>query len=435
MLRVAVAYTGCKLNRYEIQAISESLEAGGFEIVPFKEKADCYVINTCSVTNGADVSSRQLIRRARRTAPDSKLVVTGCYAQLRPDEIEKIGADLVVSNLEKERIPTRIIDLFDRPQALPDDPSNGEFGSRALSNMGDLTRAFVKIQEGCDRGCTYCTIWISRGPVRSRRPEFVIREVNSFYENGYKEIILTGVHIGRYSYNNMNLTGLLQCLLKETDMPRIRLSSLYPSEVDDALIDLISSNPRICPHAHLSIQSGDDAVLKLMGRKYARRELVGLIEKLKSAVPRMTIGADMIVGFPGETGRNFQNSFDLVERTGIHHLHVFPFSPRPGTIAATMPDEVDSQEKNRRAEVLRKLGREIKDAHLRSFVGHKLSVLFEKRKSSPRRCLTGLTENYLRIRSEGSEMLKGRIVEVKPFKVEGETLLASIQAQPITIKK
>ncbi|MEE8418133.1 MAG: tRNA (N(6)-L-threonylcarbamoyladenosine(37)-C(2))-methylthiotransferase MtaB [candidate division Zixibacteria bacterium] len=435
MPKVALAYTGCKLNRYEIQVISESLEGGGFEIVPFKEKADCYLINTCSVTNGADVSSRQLIRRARRTAPDSKVVVTGCYAQLRPDEIEKIGADLVVSNLDKERIPARIIDLFDGTQPLTDNPSDREFGSRAISNMGNLTRAFVKIQEGCNRGCTYCTIWISRGPVRSRSPEFVIREVNNLHENGYKEIVLTGVHIGKYSYDDMDLTGLLRRILKETAMPRIRLSSLYPSEIDDDLVDLISSNPRICPHAHLSIQSGDDTILKSMGRTYERNELIDIIEKLKSAVPGITIGADIMVGFPGETDKYFQNSYDLVEQTGIHHLHVFPFSPRPGTKAVNMIGAIPSREKEGRARILRRLGQEMKNTHLRSFMGQELNVLFEKRKSCPGHRLTGLTENYLRVRSEGSESLKGEIIAVKPFKVEGETLLANINASPTLSKR
>lgn len=435
MLKAAVAYIGCKLNRYEIQAISESLESRGFEIVPFKQKADCYVINTCSVTSDADVSSRQLIRRARRTAPGSKVVVTGCYAQLRPGEIERIGADLVVSNLEKESIPARVIDLFDKSHAMPDEPSSDQFGSQVISGMGALTRAFVKIQEGCDRGCTYCTIWISRGPLRSRRPELVIREVNKLRENGYKEIVLTGVHIGKYAYDDVSLTGLLRSLLKETDMPRIRLSSLNPSEIGDDLIDLISSNPRICPHIHLSIQSGDEAILKSMGRDYACIEVVKIIEKLKAAVPKITIGADMIVGFPGETKRNFKNSYDLVERAGIHHLHVFPFSPRPGTIAAAMPDVVDSQEKSMRAEILRKLGRRIKSAHLTGFIGHKLNVLFENRKSSPESVLTGLSENYLRIHSVGNERLKGEIIEVEPFDVEGETLLADIQAPATQLQK
>jgi threonylcarbamoyladenosine tRNA methylthiotransferase MtaB len=434
MPKVAVAYTGCKLNRYEIQAISESLEAGGFDIVTFGERADCYLINTCSVTNGADVSSRQLIRRARRAAPDSKVVVTGCYAQLRPDEIEKIGADMVVPNLEKERIPARINDLFGLPTALPVDSSNGEFGSRTISNMGDLTRAFVKIQEGCDRGCTYCTIWISRGPVRSRRPEFIVREINNLYENGYKEIVLTGVHIGKYLSDDVNLSGLLRCLLKKTDIPRIRLSSLYPSEIDDDLINLLSSNPRICPHAHISIQSGDDAILKSMGRKYVRREVVDVVGKLKSTIPRITIGADIIVGFPGETDRNFQNSYDLVEQTEIHHLHVFPFSPRPGTRAANMSGEITHQKKERRARVLRGLGRRMKEAHLKSFVGQEMSVLFENRKSSSGNRLTGLTENYLRVCSEGDDEMKGEIFTVMAFKVEGETLLANIQVRSIPSK-
>ena len=421
MPEVALAFIGCKLNRYEIQAMSESLERGGFEIVPFGQKADCYIINTCSVTGGAEVTSRQLIRRAKRNSPDSKVVVTGCYAQLKPDEIQNIGIDLVVPNPEKEQLPSKIAGLFGKSCDFGD-----EFGSSTISSMGDLTRAFVKIQEGCDRRCTYCTIWMTRGPIRSRRPEYIIAEINRLSENGYKEIVLTGVHIGKYSYDGMNLAGIVKLILGKTDMSRIRLSSLHPEEVDQKLIELMSSDSRICPHVHLSVQSGDDDILRAMGRGYSRDDVLATIIALKASIPGITIGADMIVGFPGETEEQFENSFALVEEAGIHHLHVFPFSSRPGTKAADLPAQIDVATKKDRLNRLQDLGRRLKREHLNSYLGGDLHVLFERRDGNGNRDLTGLSENYLRINARGSSAYQGRVVRVRPRVVDRDSLQAEV---------
>lgn len=426
MPEVALAFIGCKLNRYEIQVMSESLENSGFEIVPFDQKADCYIINTCSVTGGAEVTSRQLIRRARRRSPDSKVVVTGCYAQLKPDEIERIGIDLVVMNPEKERLPSKIARLFGNGHDSSEIEQTDEFGSSTISSMGDLTRGFVKIQEGCNRRCTYCTIWMSRGSVRSRRPEYVIAEINRLHENGFQEVVLTGVHIGKYSFDGMNLTGILERILRETDMPRVRLSSLHPEEVDDTLVKMISSNNRICPHVHLSIQSGDDDILRAMGRGYSRADVHDTIVALKARIPGITIGADMIVGFPGETDENSENSFALVKEAGIHHLHVFPFSSRPGTKAAEMPGQIEVGIKRERLDKLKHLGRKLKKDHLNSFIGHDLQVLFERRNGNGSGEITGLSENYLRIFAKGNPAYQGRIVGVRPFAVNGDSLRGEV---------
>jgi threonylcarbamoyladenosine tRNA methylthiotransferase MtaB len=426
MPEIALAFVGCKLNRYEIQAISESLENSGFGIVPFDHNADCYIINTCSVTGGAEVTSRQLIRRARRNSPGSKVVVTGCYAQLKPDDIERIGVDLLVPNIEKERLPLKIVGLFGNGHDSSDAAQMDEFGSVAISSMGDLTRGFIKIQEGCDRKCTYCTIWITRGPVRSRRPEYIIKEVNRLCENGYKEIVLTGVHIGKYSYDGMNLTRIIEKILEKTSMLRIRLSSLHPEEVDDKLVNLISSNSRICPHVHLSIQSGDDDILRAMGRGYSRDDVFDTISTLKALIPGITIGADIIVGFPGETDENFENSFRLVEDAGIHHLHVFPFSARPGTKAAEMSGQIQPGLKKRRLTILKDLGRRLKNEHLNSFIGRELQVLFERRNGDGNGELTGLSENYLRANARGSTAYQGRVVRVIPRAVNKNSLQAEI---------
>jgi threonylcarbamoyladenosine tRNA methylthiotransferase MtaB len=426
MPKAAVAFTGCRLNRYEIQAISESLELCGFEMVPFEDKADLYIINTCGVTNKAEVSSRQLVRRARRTRPDSRIVVTGCYSELKRQEVEDLGVDLVVSNVDKGNIQNEVVDLLGGSLEGAVHEELSEFGSWIISGMGDLTRGFIKIQEGCDRKCTYCTIWRSRGPVRSRRPEFICSEINNLHDNGYREIVLTGVHIGLYSYGGLDLVGLLQTVLKETDIARIRLSSLYPSEANEALIEIISSGGRICPHVHLSVQSADDGILRAMGRDYGRRDLEEITDRLAISIPGMTIGADIITGFPGETVTAFENSRNFVNSAGIHHLHVFSFSPRPDTEAAVMDGQVSPDERKRRTRELRILGRRLKNRHQSRFIEEELSVLFERRPSAEAGILTGISQNYLRVQARGPDKLKGRIVKVCPYEINGDILLSKI---------
>ncbi|UCC78449.1 MAG: tRNA (N(6)-L-threonylcarbamoyladenosine(37)-C(2))-methylthiotransferase MtaB [Candidatus Zixiibacteriota bacterium] len=426
MPKVALSFTGCKVNNYEIQALSEALERSGFEIVSFNHKADCYVINTCTVTSKADTSSRNLIRRAKRISPAAKIVVTGCYAQLKPEKVSGIGIDLLIPNSEKEKIPGRIINLIAGNGAKPAIDDAGEYGSFIISNMRGLTRGFIKIQEGCDRRCTYCTIWISRGQLRSRKPRFIIDEINRLHQNGYLEIVLTGVHIGKYKYGDVGFPDLLEKIITDTDIPRIRLSSMYPTEVDDRLIRILSEK-RICPHVHLSIQSGDDVILRKMGREYTGEDLRGIIQSLNSSIPGITVGGDIIAGFPGESDKQFENSVDLVERTGIHHLHVFSFSPRPGTKAAEMNNSVAPEIIKKRTNLLRKLGAQKKIEHLKKFINKDLQVLFENRTTDNNGVLTGLSENYLRVNAAGDKSLRGNIIRVRPHSLENSILVADIK--------
>lgn len=427
MPKASLAFAGCRLNRYEIQSISESLELRGFEIVPFGQPADLYVINTCGVTAKAEASSRQLVRRARRVRPDSKIVVTGCYSQLKSGEMENLGADLVVPNMEKENIDRLVGNLPGLDIGPMEEQRKCEFGAKLISSMGDLTRSFTKIQEGCDRKCTYCTIRITRGPVRSRRAEFIVREISNLCSEGYRETVLTGVHIGLYFHRGMTLSGLIRLILAETDMPRIRLSSLHPSEIDDDLIDLLSSNARLCPHVHLSIQSGDDSILQAMGRRYTGSDLVQTIDRLNSSIPRVTVGADIITGFPGEGEAEFRNTKSLMEDGGVHHLHVFTFSPRPGTPAASMSAQVPFAIRKYRTRELRALGRRLESEHLRKFLGQELSVLFEKGPPEQRGLLMGLSENFLRVESRGENDMKGEIFRVRPYGINGGILLSDIE--------
>jgi threonylcarbamoyladenosine tRNA methylthiotransferase MtaB len=426
MPKVALGFTGCKVNNYEVQALSQALEDAGMEIVPFSRKADCYVINTCTVTSRADVSSRNLVRRARRISPEARIVVTGCYAQLKRQELAEIGVDLLVPNQDKERIPQKVLRLFSDDESGTDVEEPPEFGALIISKTRGLTRGFVKIQEGCDRKCTYCTIWISRGPVRSRNPRYVIDEIKKLHSNGYLEIVLTGVHIGLYQYDDLDLSSLIEKILAETDVPRIRLSSMYPAEIDDRFMRLFA-NRRICPHVHLSIQSGDDEILREMGRDYSGSDVLRIVNRLNDSVTDITVGADFITGFPGETDAQFRNSADLIERSGIHHLHVFPFSARPGTRAAEMVNPVPADMIKRRTDHLRVLGGKKKESHLAKFINRELRVLIENRTADNMDLLTGLSENYLRVRLAAKADYRGRIIAVRPHYVANGELIADVR--------
>jgi threonylcarbamoyladenosine tRNA methylthiotransferase MtaB len=430
MPTIAFAWVGCKVNRYEIQVISERLAPSGFDTVPFSQPADCYVVNTCSVTSDADLSSRNLIRRARRRSPEAKVVVTGCYAQLRPEDIRALGVDRVVSNRDKDKTPEVILELFGiEPRGSAEDLD------LAISEMSSMTRALVKIQDGCDEQCAFCAIWLARGPVKSRASAMIVREINRLSKNGYKEAVLTGVHIGKYREDKLDLDGLLAKIFAETSIERVRLSSLNPTEIGDDLLALLANESRLCPHVHLSVQSGDDEMLRSMGRKYTAKRILAVTEELAACNSLMTIGADFIVGYPGETEANFENTYKLVEAAPFHHLHVFPYSDRPGTPASAMAGKVPHEIKERRAGRLRELGARKKKEHLRRFIGRPLRVLVEDRNYNINEPLTGLSENYLRVNFEGPTELKREIVEVVPIDVEGGKLTSIVNIDAIPIKR
>ena len=404
MLKAAFNAVGCKLNQYEVQSMSESLERHGFKSVAFTDKADLYIINTCTVTGKADYTSRQMVRRALKKNPDAKIILTGCYAQLKPEIGQALGRGvMVISNDKKAEIPEVILKMFgiDYEENQP---------ARLISRMNGHSRAFIKIQEGCREKCSYCVIWKVRGKPQSREPEDIIREINALYENGYREVVLTGVHIGRYK-KRLNLTELLKEIMQSTDMPRIRLSSLKPNEFKDELIQLLADQPRICSHVHLPIQSGDDEILGAMGRRYKAAAIGKLTNRLLTARPDITIGADIIVGFPGETDRYFENTVSLVKDNPIHHLHVFSYSDRPGTEASLMPYKVSPEAKARRSERLRRIGIRKKRDHAKRFVGRTLDIIVEDRQRSGR--LTGISGNYLRVEFDGDEGLRRKHINIR----------------------
>jgi threonylcarbamoyladenosine tRNA methylthiotransferase MtaB len=383
--------------------MAEALEPYGFQVVPFTESADVYVINTCTVTGKADYTSRQMIRRALRRSAGAKVIVTGCYAELEPSILQS-DVTLIAGNKQKNDLPNMILNLFGI------DRGNKPDEGCTITRMNGHSRAFIKIQEGCTEKCTYCVIWKARGKPVSRNPDEIIKEINDLYRNGYREVVLTGVHIGKYK-NKFNITGLLKTILKETEIPRIRLSSLKPDEFKGELIELLAAEKRICPHVHLPVQSGDDNILKRMGRKYCVKLVSQLVDRLVEARWDITIGADFIVGFPGETKANFENTVALIEDIPIVHLHIFPYSDRPGTPASLFSGKVSSQEKSNRSKRLKRIGDKKKRAHLKRFVGKKLDVIVEDRQSSGK--LSGLSGNYLKVEFPGNDSLRKKYIEIK----------------------
>ena len=391
MKKIAIATLGCKVNKYDSAVIHKLLEGAEYSFVPFDQQADIYIVNTCTVTKRADYQSRQLIRRSHRLNQDALIIVTGCYAQRAPQEIKEIqGVDYTVGVGEKGRI----VDLING--------SPGKEVSSEITNdipaFPEHTRAFLKVQDGCDSYCSYCVVPYARGRSKSLQKEETIRNISKLTELGYREIVLTGIHLGSYGWDLMpptRLSNLLRSIEHEGISCRIRLSSIEPTEFDDDLIDLISSSPIICNHLHIPLQSGADEVLKRMNRPYSSELFKELVKKLVSAIPDLNIGVDVIVGFPGESHENFTNTVSVIEELPIGYLHVFPYSRRPGTPAADFPDQVDSKTIKNRGKILRGIGNRKREEFYRRFLGKRLSVLIESKRDVDTKYLKGFSRNYI----------------------------------------
>jgi threonylcarbamoyladenosine tRNA methylthiotransferase MtaB len=401
MKTVAIATLGCKINQFESEVLTESIEKEGYRIVPFGEKADITIINTCTVTHRADFQSRQMVRRAHRFSSETLLIVTGCYAQVDPEKLSRIeGVNYLLGNQEKKSIPSFLsrMERGELPKIQVDDiRKEARFEDTLLHSYRHHTRAFLKVQDGCDARCSYCIVPSARGRSRSLAPEKVLDHLKELKQKGYKEAVLTGIHLGAYGFDlgpAASLEDLLGRVEKEETPLRIRLSSIEPRDFSPGLIALLSRSKKICPHLHIPIQSGDDEILKKMNRNYDRRFLCDLVRELHGRIPDLSIGADMIAGFPGETTDRFQDSFDLIASLPLAYLHVFPFSRREGTAAAQFPDRVGEEEIKIRAERLRALGKEKRQAFYRRFVNQELSVLVEGRRGKEKG-LRGLSRNYV----------------------------------------
>ncbi|HEC83456.1 MAG TPA: tRNA (N(6)-L-threonylcarbamoyladenosine(37)-C(2))-methylthiotransferase MtaB [Firmicutes bacterium] len=403
MKSVGFITIGCKLNQFETEQMREAIEAEGFRSSDARGRADVYVINTCTVTSKSDYRSRQAIRRAIRLNPEATIIVTGCYAQLAPEEVARIqGVDAIVGNSNKDRIVTYVaLGKQARPIIDVEEPGRQTrlSSSRQIVGFGSYTRAFVKIQDGCDNRCTYCAVPLARGKSRSKPWDQVCNEVAILVERGYKEIVLTGVHLGSYGKDladKVSLAWLLKQLSKVEGLERIRLSSVEPTDFSRELIDTISDPAyRICPHVHVPLQSGDGRILRLMGRTYSPRLYRNLIESIASSIPRCGIGADVMVGFPGEDDRAFANTLSLISDLPVTYLHVFAFSPRPNTVASTMNEQVPVEVKKERSRKLRELGKHKSLTFRQSLKGTNLEVLVLSEELNG--CRVALSGNYVKV--------------------------------------
>jgi threonylcarbamoyladenosine tRNA methylthiotransferase MtaB len=421
-MKIALFTIGCKVNQYETEAIAEKLEVFGFERVDFSEPADVYIINTCTVTKESDYSSRQAIYRAHRRSPDAKIVVTGCYAQMEKEFLEVLpSVSLVVKQEEKDKLPAMVAEMLGQGARVKEKDSIS-----GIKGLAKHTRALVKIQDGCEKNCAYCIVPFARGKERSRKTDEIIVEIDTLVGNGYREVILTGVHAGRYDQDGLNLAGLSREILKQTKVERIRYSSIEPNEISDELIDLISKTPRICRHLHIPLQSGDDLILSKMKRDYTTEEYLILADKLTQAIPGVLIGADVIVGFPGETDRQFENTCQFIRSSPINYLHVFSYSDRKGTMASQMLDKISPEVIHRRSEILHKLGWEKWRNFIERFVGKQLDVLIENRRDRKTGKLTGLSDNYIRVILDEDDSLKNNIISVQISKREDNKLWGDI---------
>ena len=401
MKTISIVTLGCKVNQFESEALMDALEQRGYALVPFEEGADITIINTCTVTHRADFQSRQMVRRASRHNPESLIIVTGCYPQVEPDAFLKMkGVHYLLGNREKSQIPDLLPSMqkgeFPTVQ-VGDIQKEERFSETPLHSFHHHTRAFLKIQDGCNAGCSYCIVPRARGRSRGLPPERVIENVKVFKERGFKEVVLTGIHLGAYGLDldpPFPLAKLIKQLEKEETPDRIRLTSIEPGDFSPELISTLSESNKICPHLHIPIQSGDDEILKKMNRDYDRSFLSDLVQELYVKIPKLCIGADVIVGFPGETEEEFKSTYRLVGSLPFSYLHVFPFSRRKGTPASQFPQQVDEKEIKKRAERMRELGQQKRQAFYRQFLNQELSVLVEDRKEETGRW-KGLSRNYV----------------------------------------
>lgn len=418
MKKAALHNLGCKVNAYETEAMQHLLEEAGYEIVPFTQKADVYVINTCSVTNMADRKSRQMLHKAKKNNPDSIVVATGCYVQTSEKEVlNDLSVDIIIGNDRKHDL-VRLLEEYslDSVNDTVDDINDGkhDFEELFIDQTKEHTRAFIKVQDGCNQFCSYCIIPYARGRVRSRRFENVIAEVERLAANGFKEVVLTGIHLSSYGVDFEEATGLLeliQAVNAVKGIERIRLGSLEPKIVTEHFASELSKLDKICPHFHLSLQSGCDATLKRMNRKYTTKEYERGCELLRKYFVHPAITTDVIVGFPGETEEEFEQTKAYLEHIHFYEMHIFKYSKRKGTRAAVMPDQIDEQIKAVRSEKLIALGHDMSKEFRKFYIGKNEEVLFEEKAViGDKEYFVGYTKEYVKVAKKTDENLENQIV-------------------------
>ena len=416
MASVAFVTLGCKVNQFETEVMEGLFKEAGYEVVDHSQAADVYVINTCSVTSLGDKKSRQLIRRVQRQNPEAIIAVTGCYAQIAPEQIKAIeGVRVVLGTANRRRIVEYVEQAIAQNGKIIDGVTDimkvREFEDIPILDMPTRTRAFLKIQEGCTNFCSYCIIPFTRGPLRSRKPDSVRQEAQKLLDNGFKEIVFTGIHLGAYGRDFKDGTDLATAARMVLDLPRLRrlrVSSLESIELSDELLELLRDHPRFSHHLHLPLQAGSDYVLKRMNRHYNREEFAELLQRVREAVPGVSISTDVIVGFPGETEEMFAESLEYIRSLKFSRMHVFPYSPRTGTPAASMPDQVPEPIKKDRVHRLQAVAAEMSQEFYQSYLGTVQQVLFETEQEGES---DGLTDTYIRVYTKDPVKL-GEIYQV-----------------------
>lgn len=415
-MKVGICSLGCKVNIYESEVVTDLLKKGGYEIVPFEDKADIYIINTCSVTNESDKKSRKMINRAKKNNSEAIIVVMGCYSQVSSDDIE---ADIILGNRDKSKIVEILNDFIrDREsKKIIYDLSSVEFEKMEISHFDNHTRAFVKIQDGCNAFCSYCIIPYTRGRVRSKNKDDVIEEVSRLVEDGYKEIVLTGIHTGRYGVDiNSSLYELLCELVKIPNIYRIRLSSIEINEVTPEIIELYKNNKIMARHLHVPLQSGSNKILKLMNRRYNKEEFMKMIDKLRE-IEDISLTTDLIVGFPNETDDDFEETMDTLKKIHFTKIHTFPYSRRRGTVADKMDGHISGDIKKKRVHEVIELSNEYENEYYKSKIGKVYDGVVERHNNG---LVVVHTSNFIPVIIDDNDNIENNsIVNVKIERVEG----------------
>ena len=427
MKKVAFYTLGCKVNQYETEAMLELFEKEGYEKAETEDYADVYVINTCTVTHMSDRKSRQYIRRMKKKNPDAIIAVVGCYSQVSPEEILSIDeVNLVMGTNDRKKIVEEVkkIDASRKVSTVDDIMKVKAFEEIEINKTNGKTRAFMKIQDGCDRYCSYCIIQYARGRVRSRDLESIVKEVENLASNGYKEVVLTGIHVASYGKDikdsDIKLLDVIKQINDIEGIERIRLSSVEPILFTDEFVEAVSTMDKVCPHYHLSLQSGCDETLKRMRRRYTTEEYKAIVDRLRAAIPNVSITTDVIVGFPGETNEEFDKTYESLKDIELTHMHVFKYSPRKGTPAATMENQVDPSTKHDRSEKLLQLNEENFNKFGQKMLDKEFNVLFEQKVGDNK--YEGLTENYVKVIVESDNDISEQILKVKIKDVKNEFL-------------
>jgi len=424
--KVSIFTLGCKVNQYESDAMADQFKHAGYQVLPYDDLCDYYIINTCTVTSVSDRKSRQFMRRARKRNPQAVIVVVGCYSQVAPDQVEAIEeVNLVLGTNEKKDILQYIEGVTSDSKVVhvQEIMKTKTYEELEIEDTIDKTRVFMKIQEGCNQFCSYCIIPYARGPIRSRQVASIIGEAKRLAAKGFKELVLTGIHLSSYGLDlgNTSLIEVIEDLNKIEGLERIRLGSLEPKVITEDFMNRLKELDKFCPHFHLSLQSGCDPILKTMNRKYTTSDYQDGVDKIRAVYPQAAVTTDIIVGFPGESDDHFQTTLDYVKAIAFSQVHVFKYSPREGTPAASMKNQIHGSIKTERSHALEVLVGKLEDAYYQSFVGKTVRVLIEEMKED---YVEGLTPEYLRVRLAKESYSVNDIVDVEIMGYQDKKLLA-----------